>query len=158
RRAKHATELVEARREVGDAHRIALAVGEHGGDDRGVAQILGVAVHHVVEHDVGKTLFLVAGEQAAEQRGARVARKAPPDDARLRIDERGRPSVADDGEVETEISHEARLSSAGASCSSHARTSAGASKWPARPAISRPTENPRPSNSGRMANTVSSVV
>src|SRR5262249_43674983 len=112
----------------------------------------------VVENDVGEALLLVAGEQAREQGVAVVARKAPPDDARVRIDERCRPPVAEDGEIETVIRHEARLWSAGASCSSQARTSAGAAKQPSTPLALRPTENAIPSSSGMIANTVSSVV
>src|SRR5262249_4332102 len=133
-------------------------VGESGDDDRGVAQVLGLAVREIVEHDVGKALVLGAGDQAAEDRIAVVARRAPPDDPRLRIDQRRGPPIADPGQVEAEVPHEARLSSAGASCSSQARTAAGVSKQPAVPVTWRPTEKPMPSSSGRMANTVSSVV
>ena len=100
RRPEHAAELAEARREIGDADRAAVAVGQHGGDDRGVAQIFGLILRHVVEHDVGESLLLVARQQAAEDRIAVEARKAPPHDPRRRIDQRRRAAVADDGKIE----------------------------------------------------------
>ena len=39
RRAKHAAEIAETRREIGDPHLSAVVVGQHGGDDGGVAHI-----------------------------------------------------------------------------------------------------------------------
>ncbi len=128
RRPKHAAELVEARREVGDADRVAVPVGQVRAHDRRVAQILGVDVDNVVEQHVGEALLLVAGEQARKERIAVEARKAPPDDPRRWIDQRGRAPVADEGEVETVVRHEATLSSTRAMRSSQARTLAGVAK------------------------------
>src|ERR1700722_9757279 len=157
-RAKHAAELLEARREIGDAHRIAVSVGQTRRYDRRIAQIFRAHLGEAVEHHVGESLLLVAGEQPGKQRIAIEARKAPPDDARRGIDERRRAPVADEREVETVVGHWATLSPTGAMRSSQARTRAGVAKWPATPPTARPTENAMPSSSVMMANTVSSVV
>ena len=109
RRPEHAAELAKARREIGDPDLAAVAVGEHGRDDRGIAHVFGLIVHHVVEHDVGKSLFLLARHQPAEDRIAVEARIAPPDDARARIDQCGGAAVADDRQIEPMIDHAAGL-------------------------------------------------
>ena len=105
RRPEHAAELAETRREIGDPHFAAVAVGQDGGDDRGVADIFGMVLRHVVEHDVGESLFLPAGHQPAEDRIAVEARIAPPHDPRAWIDQRGGAAVADDREIEPVIDH-----------------------------------------------------
>ena len=140
RRPEHAAELPEARREIGDADGAAVAVGQHGGDDRGVAQIFRLEIGHVVEHDVGESLLLVARQQAAEDRVAVEARKAPPHHARRGIDQRSRAAVADDGKIEPVIDHEAASASVREICSSQRRTSLGRSKQDSTPGTLRPTE------------------
>src|SRR5712671_6916153 len=63
--------------------------------------------------------------------------------------ERGRNSTA---------CHDETISlSSSSRCARNSRTSLGASKCPATPLARRPTENARPSRSGMIANTVSSV-
>ncbi len=127
-----APELMEARREIRDPHRIAVAVGQHRRDDGRIAQILGMDVDHVLEHDVGEALFLGPRQQAGEQRVTVEAREAPPDDARRRIDQRGRAPVADHRQIEPEILrgclHGETFSTAGAIRSSQPRTLCGVSK------------------------------
>src|SRR5690606_13721159 len=93
-------ELLEARREVGDAQRIAVPVAQHRLDDGGVASIARAALDHALEGDLAEALFLVAGEQVAEDRVAVEARRAPPDDAAERIDQRRDAAVADQAQVE----------------------------------------------------------
>ena len=105
RRAEHAIEILEARREIGDATAAPFLVGQDRLDDRGVAHIGRLDIGQVVEHDVGEALLLVAGEQAAEDRIAVEARKAPPHEARAGLDQRGGAAVADDGEIESVIRH-----------------------------------------------------
>ena len=66
RRTEDAAELAEARREVGDPHFAAVAVGEDMADDRGIADVFGPELRHVVEHDVGEALFLRPRDQPAK--------------------------------------------------------------------------------------------
>ena len=103
RRPEHAAELAKARREIGDLDLAAVPVGEHGGDDRAVADIFGMIIHHVFEHDVGEAFLLPSRHQPAEDRIAVEARIAPPHDPRARIDQGGEPAVADDAEIEAVI-------------------------------------------------------
>ena len=110
-------------------------------DDRGVAQIFRLEIGHVVEHDVGKSLLLVAREQAAEDRVAVKARIAPPHQTRRGIDERSRAPVADDGKIEPVIDHEAASASVREICSSQWRTSVGRSKQDLTPGTFRPDGN-----------------
>src|SRR5262249_61390846 len=158
RRPEHAAELAEARREVSDAHGAALAVGQHRRYHGGIAQIFRLIVRHVVEHDVGKALLVVAGQKAAEDRVAVEARIAPPHQTRFRVDERSRAPVADDSEVEPVIGHEVAKASLWEMWSSQRRTSVGSSKRASMPGTWRPTEMPMPSKSGRMSNTPRSVM
>ena len=81
RRPEHPAELTKPRGEIRDPHGAAVAVGEHGRDNSRVAQVVRLAVDHLVEHHVGKTLFLVAGQQPAESRIGVESGKAPPDNA-----------------------------------------------------------------------------
>ena len=83
------------------------AIGQHGRNDRRVAQIFGLILRHVVEHDVGEALLLLARQQSAEDRVAVEARIAPPDDPRARIDQCGRAPVADDGKIQPMVFHPA---------------------------------------------------
>ena len=99
RRAVRAAELLEARREVRDAHRSAVAIGEHGGDQRGVAHVFGMRRDQPVENDVGEALLLIAGEQPAEHGIAIETREAPPHNAAERIDQRDCAAVSDDGKI-----------------------------------------------------------
>jgi hypothetical protein len=89
--------LAEARNEIGDLDLTALLIGQDGRDDRGVADIFGLKIRHVVEHDIGESLFVLAGQQSAEDWIAVETRVAPPNDPRARIDQCGRPPVTDDG-------------------------------------------------------------
>ena len=157
RRPEDATELPIARREIGDADGAALPIGENRRHHRGVAEIFRLEIGHVVEHDVGKSLLLVAREQAAEDRIAVEAGIAPPHQARGRIDERGRAPVADDGKIEPVIRHDVANASLREICSSQWRTSVGCSKQHWTPGTLRPTEMPMPSKSGRISNTPRSV-
>ena len=157
RRPKHAAELPVTGREIGDAHGAAVAVGQDGRYDRGIAQIFRLEIDHVVEDDVGKSLLLVAREQTAEDRVAVEARVAPPYETRRGIDERSRAPVADDGKIEPVIGHEAASASVREICSSQWRTSVGRSKQDSTPGTFRPTEIPIPSKSGMIANTPRSV-
>ena len=86
RRPENTAELPMARGKVGDADGAALLIGEHGGDDSSIAQIFRLKIDHSVEHDVGKSLLLVAREQAAKDRIAVKARIAPPHQACRGID------------------------------------------------------------------------
>ena len=100
-----------------------------------------MGLDHVGEDNVGETLFLVAGEQARENGIAVEAGKAPPENARLGIDQRRGAAVADDGEIEAVILH-APIIHSEASDANHARTSAARAKANCAPAIVRPTEIP----------------
>src|SRR5512135_1124857 len=70
--------VVEARREVGDAHRPATTVNEFGHHDGGITHIIRAALDLSVEHYVGEAFFLIAGQQPAEHWVAVVARLTPP--------------------------------------------------------------------------------
>src|SRR6202043_1756534 len=94
--------------------------------------------------------------QPAEDRIAVEAGIAPPDEARVRIDQCGRAAVADDGEIKPVICHSAEPSAA--MRSSQARTDSGLSKWPLASAKTRPTEKPKPPKREMMPNTGSSVI
>ena len=113
RRPEHAAELAEARHEIGDPHLPALTIGEHGRDDRGVADIFGLKLRQIVEHDVGKSLLLRARQQPAEDRIAVEARIAPPHHARAGIDQSGRSPVPDDGQIQPVILHSGLVSAVG---------------------------------------------
>ncbi len=126
--AKDAAELTEARDEIGDLDLAALVIGEDSGDDRRVAHIFGLKLRHVVEHDVGEALLLLAGHQPAKDRIAVEARIAPPDNPRTWIDQGGRPPVPDDGEVQPVILHSAASPRSATIRASHERTSWGLSK------------------------------
>src|SRR6185295_8299253 len=173
RRAKGAPELIEARREVGNANRAALGVAQYRRDHGGVALVGGLRGNATVEQNVGEAFLVVACQQAAKNRFAVEARKAPPHDPRLRIDQRGGAAVADNGKVKALL----RSSSVdGLLVHVHRasflvclvclvcaipmiqrRTSRGASNTPASPCTSRPTEKPMPPNSGSTSNAASSV-
>ena len=99
RRTEGALVAVEARREVGDAHRGAARVGQHRLDDRGVAHIARRAAGEFRQHDVAKALLLVARQQPREHRVGIEARKAPPDDARAAVDERGDAAISDQRQI-----------------------------------------------------------
>ncbi len=106
RRPEHAAELAKARREVGDLDLAAAPVGQHGARRSRVLRTYSrLKIHHVVEHDVGESLFLLARDQPAEDRIAVEARIAPPHDPRTRIDQRRHPAVADDAEIQAVIDH-----------------------------------------------------
>src|SRR5439155_27322947 len=124
---------------------------------RRIAQILRLVVDHSVEHHVREPLLLVARDQAAEDRVAVEAGIAPPHQARLGVDKRSRAPVADDGEIEPMIGHEAASASVRDLCSSQRRTSAGVSKQKSMPGTSRPTAMLIPSKSGMMLKTLKSV-
>ena len=98
-RMKGALKAQEARREIGDAYRVAVCVFEHRLDDGGIAHVLRAGFRLSVQDDVAKALLFVAGEQTREDRIGIKARKAPPDNAALRVDERGDAPVADGREV-----------------------------------------------------------
>src|SRR5262249_58479408 len=68
RRPEDAAELPEARREIGNADGAALPIGEDRRHYRGIAKVFGLEIGHIVEHDVRKSLLVVAGEQTAEDR------------------------------------------------------------------------------------------
>src|SRR5690606_5314446 len=99
--------LPETGREVGDAHGIAVRVGQDGGDNRGVTNIVRLKVGHAIQHDIAEALFFVAREQAREYRVRVEAREAPPYESRGRIDKSRRAAVADDGKIEPMIDHSA---------------------------------------------------
>ena len=129
RRPEHAAELAEARHEVGDLDLAAVAVGQHGRDDRRVAHVFRLKLRHVVEHDVGESLLLLARQQSAEDRVAVETRIAPPHDPRRRIDQCGRAPVPDDGQIQSVACHHPALSPWSATIrASHERTSSGLSK------------------------------
>ena len=92
--------LQEARGEVGDAHRTAAVVTQHGGDDRGVALVIGDAADLVLQYDVGEAFLVVAGQQPGEHRVAVEVRVAPPDQSRLRADQSSHPAVADQAQLQ----------------------------------------------------------
>src|SRR5262249_1021950 len=125
---KNAPELPVAGRKIGDADGAAALVGEDRRYDRGIPKILRLEVGHVVQHDVGKSLLLVAGEQAAKERVAVEAGVAHPHQAGGRIDERGRAPVADDRKIQPMIDHDGAKASRREIRSSQPRTSSGASK------------------------------
>src|SRR5947209_3570810 len=127
-RTKDPTELLVPGREVGNADRAALLVGQNGRDNGGVAQILRLVVDHAVEHDVGKSLLFIACNKPAEDRIAVKAREAPPHHARRGSDERGRAAVADHRKIKPVIGHEAASAECRLICSSQWRTSPGCSK------------------------------
>ena len=125
RRTKNATELAETRDKVGDFDFAALAIDQQRGDDRGVAHIFGLILRQVVEHDVGESFFLLAGQQSGEDRVAVEARIAPPDDPRTRIDQGSRPPVADDGKIQPMVFHPTASPRLATIWSNQARTSSG---------------------------------
>src|SRR5262249_27156016 len=124
---------------------------------RCLREAFGSVIGRIVEHDVAKSLLLVAGEQTAEDRIAVEAGIAPPNQTRGRIDERGRASVADDGKIKPVVGHEVANASLRETCASQRRTSAGCPKRASTPGTLRPTEMPMPSKSGRISNTPRSV-
>src|ERR1700724_1663015 len=128
RRTKEAAKLLVPRREVSNADRAALLVGQNGRDDRGVAQILRLEVDHAVEHDVGKSLLFIACNKPAEDRIAVEARGAPPHEARRGSDERSGAAVADHRKIKPVISHEVASARFRLIFSSQWRTSLGCSK------------------------------
>ena len=101
--------MPEARREIGDPHFAAMAIGQLGANDRSIADVLRLEIRHVLEHYVGEPFFLLAGHQAAEDWVAIETRIAPPHDPRAWIDQRRGPAVADDGQIESMINHAAGL-------------------------------------------------
>ena len=128
RRTKHAAELTEARDEIGDLDLAALVIGQRRRDDRRIAHVFRLIFGHVVEHDVGKALLLLAGQQAAENRIAVEARIAPPHEPRGRIDQCGRASVSDDGKIKPVVFHQPTSLRSAAIRASQVRTSSGRSK------------------------------
>jgi hypothetical protein len=74
-------------------------------DDGGIADVVGRGFGQVLKDHVGEALVLVAGEQAAEHRIGVETRKAPPDDPRTGIDQRGRAAIADYREIQSVIGH-----------------------------------------------------
>src|SRR5262249_43583617 len=157
RRPEDAAELPEARRKIGNAHSAALPIGEDRRHHRGIAKVFGLEIGHIVEHDIRKSLLVVAGQQTAEDRIAVEAGIAPPDQTRGGIDERGRASVADDGKIKPVVRHGVANASLREICSSQRRTSAGCPKRASTPGTLRPTEIPMPSKSGKISNTPRSV-
>src|SRR6185312_11522664 len=135
----------------------ALVIGQERGDDRGVAHIFGLIFRQVVEHDVGESLVLFAGQQSREDRVAVETRITPPDDPRTRIDQGSRPSIADDGKIQPMVFHPTASPRVDAIWSNQARTSSGLLKWPSTPATVRPTENPKPPSCAMTGKTGSSV-
>ena len=73
--------------------------------DRRVAQIFGFDVYQSFHHDIGKSLLLVAGQQAAQNRIAVEARIAPPHDTRTGFEQRGGAPVSNEGEIESVVGH-----------------------------------------------------
>ena len=100
RRIEHPLVALEARREVGDRQCVARLIPNDGLYDRRVAQVAGLVGDRTLHDDVAEALFLVAGQQAREYRIGIEARKAPPQQATLRIPERGRTTIANNGQVE----------------------------------------------------------
>ena len=100
RRVESALEALEARREVGDLDDVAVAVLEDRLHDRRVADVGRSGLARVVHDHVAEALFLLAGQEAREDGIGIKARKAPPDDAAVGIDEGGHASVADCSELE----------------------------------------------------------
>ncbi len=98
-RMEGALEAQEARREIGDAHRVAVRIFKHRLYDGSVAHVLRTGFRLSVQDDVAKALLFVAGEQTREHRIGIEARKAPPDNAALRVDERSDAPIADGCEV-----------------------------------------------------------
>ncbi len=105
RRAIDTIEIAKARREIGDANFSALVVGQFGDDDGRVAQVIGFDVGKTFEHDIGKALLLVAGEKARKYRIAVESRKAPPGNARARLDQSRRASVSNERKIKSVIRH-----------------------------------------------------
>ena len=107
RRPKEALIADEARREIEDLQRIAVIVGKHRGEDRGVVEIALLAARHADHLDGEDALFRhriaildPIVDQRAEHRVAVEAREAAPDDPGLAVDQRGDGAVADDAEIE----------------------------------------------------------
>ena len=140
RRAKDAIIFEKPRRKIGNPDRRALVVRQDRGDDRGVAHVIGRKIDHAVEHDIAKSLFLVACQQSGKDRIAVEARIAPPYDPRQWVDQRGRSPIADNRKIEPEIVHPDFIPSRLQRSVSQSRTSCGPSKMPSTPATSRPTE------------------
>src|SRR6516165_10083934 len=122
---KNAAELTETRDEVGNSDFAALMIGQQRRDDRGVAHIFRLILRQVVEHDVGESLFFLAGQQPGEDRVAVEARITPPDDPRTRIDQGSRPPVADDGKIQPMVFHPTASPRLATIWSNQARTSSG---------------------------------
>src|ERR1700720_1377785 len=155
--SKNPAELAMPRCEVRDAHRAALRVGKDRDHHGGVAQIFGLEINQPVEQDVGESLFLLAADQTAEDGITVEARVAPPHQPCLGIEQRRRPPVPDDREIESVIPHEVANAPALDVSSSQRRTSAGWSKQKSTPATIWPTEMLIPFSSGMIANTLRSV-
>jgi len=98
---KHAVEKNKARREIRDANSAALGVRQNGRDNCGISLVIALGPDLVVQHDVRVALVLVAGEQAREHRISVEARKAPPDDPTVTVDQGSDAPVADDAVFET---------------------------------------------------------
>src|SRR5258708_16922109 len=103
RRPKHGAELAKTRGKVGDADGAALPIGENRRYDRRITKVLRLEIGYVIEHDIRKSFFFVAGKEPAEDRVAVEARIAPPHQTRRGIDERGSTPVADAGKVKPVI-------------------------------------------------------
>ncbi len=122
RRPVGAAEILEAWREVGDAHLAAFSVGQLSDDDGGVANIIRRGLDLVVEHHIGEAFFLVARQQPAKDRVAVIARQAPPQNSRVRIDQGGGAPIANHGDIEPVIRHAILIYSLRASCRRARRT------------------------------------
>jgi hypothetical protein len=130
----------KSRRKIGNLDRSALAIGQDGRNDGGVAQIVGRKVDHAVQNDVAKALFLIARQQPAKYRVAVEAREAPPDEPRRRLHQSGRTAVTDDRQIEPEVVHCRLFPSRPQSRASQQRTSRGELNVPFAPLMSRSTE------------------
>src|SRR5262249_16576267 len=157
RRPTAAADRPKRRGKVSDAAGAAWTMGETRRHDRRIPKVLRLKIGHVVEHDVRKSFFFVAGKEPAEDRVAVEARVTPPHQTRRRIDERGSTPVTDNGKIKPVIGHGVANASAREICSSQRRTSAGRSKRAVMPGTSLPTEMPMPLKSGRIPNTPRSV-
>src|SRR5262249_33782998 len=100
RRIEHALEALEARHEIGDAHRVASTVANGGLHNRRVAQILALRGDRPLQHHVAEALLHIAGEEPRQDRVRVKAREAPPRDPSFGVHQSRASAVADDRKVE----------------------------------------------------------
>src|SRR5258708_20214236 len=78
RRPKHAAELAKTRGKVGDADGAALPIGENRRYDRRITKVLRLEIDYLVDTDIRKSFFFVAGKEPPEDLVAVEARMTPP--------------------------------------------------------------------------------